>query len=168
MSFLHLALTLLFGNPRAAYLARVAAAVAAMCPCAPADAVCEGHHARASYAIAIVATEQPDTDEAAALLLGTMAHETGGRTDVEMGGGPAVSVWQLEVRRSERAALLADPVAAARQALRAARACKSSLMSYAGGDWTCHGDAATCARVDTAAAELRHYVARARSVLAAH
>ncbi len=161
-------LTFLFGAPRAILYARVLAAICHLCPCQPLDAACDTHHHRAAHAITTVAAGERDPDEAAALLLGAGAHETGFHTEVEVGGGPAVSYFQVEVPPALRAAMLADPVAAAHVALRAARPCGGSMMAYAGGTCTCSGAAATCAHVAAVAAELHHYVARARTVLAAH
>jgi hypothetical protein len=137
-------LTFLFGSPRAALFVRVLGALGAMCPCAPEDAACPARHELASAAI--VGASESDSD--AALLLGTLAHETCARTMVQV-RGPAVSWWQLEVHRRERAALLNDPFLAARRALGIAR---GGMGAYACGDGR---------RCPDAAAELRRYVERA-------
>ncbi len=162
---LDLILRILFGDPRAIFFANVFGALGAICPCRAPEATperiaCEAQHQRAASVIAVVALDDGDPDEAAVLLLGLGAHETGFRTMVQV-RGPAVSWWQLEVPRAQRAELLADPFAAARRALRAARGCRGSLRGYATG--RCDGGGAEGER---AAAELRHYVARARRYLA--
>jgi hypothetical protein len=144
-------LALLFGSPEAAFAARVRHAVDALCPChRDPRPGCEATHARATAAIAVVALDARDPEEAAARLLGTMAHETCARHERQLGGGPAIGWWQLEVPARERAALLADPVAAARVAL-----------SRAGGDLSAYAGAP-----GQTAAELRRYVASARYALA--
>lgn len=161
MNILRLLLLAFFGDPRAVMFARVLAAIGRLCPCPPGDNVCELHHERAAAAIAQVATDDDDPDGAAVLLIGAGAHETGFRTEREMGGGRAVSFWQVEVPRSRRAAMLADPAAAAHQALRAARACGGTMRAYACGSCNC-GDGG---RGEQAAAELRRYVNSARHAL---
>lgn len=154
-------LVLLFGSPPAIFLARVLGALAVLCPCQAGYQACDAHHLRAGRAIAVVAAGEPDPDEAAARLLGAGAHETGFRVELQAQGGRAITYWQLEVRRADRAALLADPVAAARLALRIARACGGSMVGYAGG--RCEGGP----EVQQTAADLRRYVAAARLALAA-
>jgi hypothetical protein len=145
---LALLLTLLFGAPADVLAARVLSAVDRMCPCAHDPSPrCPGVHARAAHAIATVAVDARDPDDAAARLVGVGAHETCYRTERQANGGPAVTVWQLEVKRSERAALLADPVAAARLALSRA----GDLRGYAG-----------CREGCQAARELAAYVSAAR------
>jgi len=146
---LYTILVLLFGDPRAIMAARVLSTLAVLCPCAPADDGCHPRHVTVARTIAIVAEDEGD----AALLLGIGAHETGFRVLVQARGGPAVSWWQLEVPRRDRAALLADPVAAARRALGIAR--------RGFGTYAC-GNPHRCA---DAAAELRRYVEHARGVL---
>ncbi len=144
-------LTILFGSPRAILAARVLQALGALCPC-HGDAGCEAVHRRAAAAIATAADGTCNPDEAAARLLGTGAHETGFRVVLQV-HGPAVTWWQLEVPRRERLQLLVDPVAAARLALQRAG---GDLTGYAG-----------CPQGCAAAAELRRYVAAARTQLAA-
>lgn len=150
-------LTFFFGSPLAILVARVASALCFLCPCAPTDLACEAVHQRVVYTVSVVAIEQRDPDEAAALLLGTAAHETGFKVELQANGGPAVSWWQIEVFRRDRAALLANPVAAARLALSRARACGGTMRGYAWGK---------CSIADPfheqAAAELRHTVQSAR------
>lgn len=132
MSTLALLLTFAFGSPHAAFRARIADALAWLCPCAPSDAPCFTAHARVARAVAIVASEAPDPEHAAALLIGLCAHE--GRCVAErQTHGPARTFWMLEVPRAQRAALEADDVAAARLALRRARGCGGSLVGYAWG-----------------------------------
>lgn len=132
-------LVLLFGDPRAAFFSRVLSALTALCPGAPVEA---------AKAIAVVAYEASDTDRAAVLLLAAGAHETCFRTLYQV-RGPAVSWWQLEVLERERAALVADPLAAARRALGIAR---KGWGAYACGDFR---------KCPEAAAELRQYEAAA-------
>ncbi len=146
------ALVFLFGSPLSVLFARVLSTLAALCPC-HGDTACEATHRRAASAIAIVAIDARDPDEAAARLLGCGAHETGFRVERQANGGRAVTWWQIEVRRNEREALLADPIAAARLALRRAG---GNLSAYAGCEQDC----------DTAR-DLRRYVASARAQLAA-
>jgi hypothetical protein len=133
---LRLVLLFLFGDPRLALCLRVLAAVTRLCPCAAGDALCERLHRESASAIALVAYDAPDTERAAALLVGAGTHETCFRVERQAAHGPAVTVWQLEVPRGERAALLADPVRAARLALRTAR---SGWRSYACGSPGCGG-----------------------------
>lgn len=140
-----------------AFAVRILLALSRLTPCAPGDAACPGIHARVACVIATVASESADPEHATALLLGIGAHETGFRTERQANGGPAVSFWQIEVPPAQRAALLADPIAAARLALLRARGCGGSLRAYATG--SCHGGGQEGAR---AAAELRRYVASAR------
>jgi len=154
---IRLALLFLFGDPRMAFALRVLAAITRLCPCAPADELCDRLHRQSAAAIAIVALEQPDTERAAALLVGAGVHESCFRVERQILGwlpdgspiyGPAVTSYQLEVRPAERPALLADPVAAARLALRAARA---GWRSYACGSPGCGGDAGARAAAELAA-----------------
>lgn len=154
---LRLLVAILFGSPRAMFAARILAAMHALAPCS--DAACVAHHERAASAIAYVSAEDRDPEDAAARLLGVGVHETGFRTDREAHGGPAVTWFQLEVPRRERAALLADPVAAARLALRRSRTCGGNLACYASG---------TPGRGGEVGRELARYVASARFALAAH
>lgn len=154
---LELVLTFFFGSPRAILAARIFGAMASLCPCAPADAACEARHARATTAIVVVASADRDPEDAAGMLLGLAAHETCFRVEHQANGGPAVTWWQIEVSRRQRPALLADPVLAARTALRIARSSRD-LSTYAGRPIG-HGG--------RAAAELRHYVQIARWALAA-
>lgn len=153
-------LTILFGDVRSNFLVRVFVAMNHLCPCPSAETACAAHHWRAAVAITDVALDDDDPDEAAALMLGTGAHETGFRRVTELHGGPAVSYWQLEVPRPQRQAFLDDPVKAARQALRVARTCRGSMRAYATG--TCNGGGDAGAAV---AAALRRYVLAARLAL---
>lgn len=139
----------LFGDPRAVLFARTLAALAILCPCAPDDAACPSRHQTVAAVIATVATEADDPERAAVLLLAAGAHETRFRTMRQV-QGPAVTWWQLEVLERERAALLADPVAAARRAL--------GIALRGWGTYAC-GDARRC---PDAAAELRRYEMAAR------
>ena len=95
-----------------------------------ADLACPGHHQRAAVAITLVAEGDRDPEDAAALLLGVGAHETGFRTERQV-RGPAVTWFQLEVPVRERAALLADPALAAQRALHIAR---GGMAAYAGAE----------------------------------
>lgn len=144
------AFSFLFGPPRTIALLRILAALSRLCPCPATDAACPAHHQRAAAAIVLVVEDDRDPEDAAALLLGTGAHETGFRTEHQV-KGPGVTYWQHEVPVRERAALLADVVLAARRALRIAR---SGMAAYAG----CEGRTAE---------ELRRYVWSARWALAA-
>ena len=130
---------------------RVLLALSRLVPCAPGDSLCPGTHARAAVVIATAASESADPEHAVALLLGIGAHETGFRTERQAEGGPAVTWWQLEVPPAQRAALLADPIAAARLALLRARLC--GLRAYACGRCDCG---------ESAAKELWRYVVSAR------
>lgn len=145
-----LVLLFFFGPPRLAMALRVLGALTRLCPCAPGDGLCQELHREAAAGIAAVALERPSPEHEAALLVGVAVHETCARVEHQAHGGPAVTVYQLEVRPQERAALLADPVLAARTALRAAGGCGGSLQSYATG--TCSGGGEAGARK---AAELR-------------
>jgi hypothetical protein len=131
------------------YLAALAM-LAGLAPCS-ADA-CHEHHVRAAWAIAVVASTEADPREAAAMLAGIAAHETGAATERQR-GGPAVSYFGLEVHPSERAALLADPIAAARRALGIAR---RGWSVYACGRRRCD------ARHEASAAQLARCVESAR------
>lgn len=151
-----------------ALYARVLVALAVVCPCPASDAGCPGVHARTAGAVALVALADRDPDDAAARLVGAACHETEARTEVQRGGGPAVSAFQLEVRgrdaaetRALRAVYLADPVLSAGRALSIARACGGSMESYAHG--SCRGG--THLQRGRAAA-LRRSVWRARVALA--
>lgn len=137
--------------PMFAFAVRILLALSRIVPCAPGDAACPGIHARAACVIATVASESRSPEDAAALLLGIGAHETGFRTERQAKGGPAVSWFQVEVSPRERAALLADPIAAARLALLRARRC--GLRAYACGRCDCG---------ESAAKDLRRYVVNAR------
>jgi hypothetical protein len=110
--------------------------------------MCAEHHARAAAAIAHVAARDERPEDAAIRLIAACAHETRCRFIPQLGGGPAIGAWQLEVPRSQRAALEADDVAQARQALRAART-----------GWQAYGCGGECPEM---AAELERYEARAR------
>lgn len=153
------ALLVLFGDPRLALALRVLAALGRLCPCQPTDDLCDRLHRETAAAVAIVASEQRAPEATAALLVGLAVHESCARVEHQILGwrpdgspilGPAVTVFQLEVPARERGALLADSVAAARLALRAAGGCGGSLRGYATG--SCHGGGERGARV---AAELR-------------
>lgn len=151
---LHL-LAFLFGSPHAIFTARVLAALAWLCPC-HGDAECEAAHRRVARAVAVVASEARHPDHAAAMLLGACAHE--GACKIErQDGGPAVTFWHLEVPRAQRAALLADDVAAARLAL-----------SRAGGTWRAYacGHERCDAEHEASAAGLRACERSARMALA--
>jgi len=123
---------------RAVLLARIAHALAFTC--------------RATAPLPALVIEQVTHTEAspldaAAKLIGAGCHETRFVTMLQV-RGPAVTWWQLEVRRSERAALLADPVAAARRALSLAR---GGWEAYACGLRDCYEAATSLRRAEMTA-----------------
>lgn len=157
---LALVLSLLFGHPSAVFRARIAAAMATLCPCRD-NLVCEAQHARAATVIATVAEEDADPEDAAALLLGTGAHETRFEVVLQARGGPGRGWWQATVAERDREAILADPAVGARWALRAARGCRGgSLRAFAWGGCEVGSEAQ-----ERTAAELRAAVVRARWAL---
>lgn len=117
----------------AIFLARVLGVMLAICPCAPKERNCQANRAEAAAVITFVALDDADPVAAAGILLGTAKHETGFQTEVQNRGGPARSFWQVEVRKAERAEMLADRYKAARHALRIARTCRGSYLGYASG-----------------------------------
>lgn len=78
------------------------------------------------------------------------------RVKRQMRGGPAVTWWQIEAKRAEREALLADDIAAAWLALRIARTCRGDFTGYASGH---------CGGAPEAAASLRRAMLTARAGL---
>lgn len=158
------ALLLLFGRPETSLVARARGGIERVCPCRGDVVTCDARHELAASVIGHVAAEDEDPGEALALLIGTGCHETRFSTEMQVGGGPARSWWQLEPtaptrtgREAQAAAWLDDPVLAARVALSRARTCGGSLRGYAWGK--CGQGSAEQERV---AAELRRYVGAAR------
>ncbi len=152
-TWLRVALLLLLGSPEAALQARAAHGIESMCRCLPADTACPATHRLAAHVLAAVAADDPDPDEALALDLGLIAHESCFRYVRQIGGGPARGWPQLEPtahtragRAAQQAAWVADPVLAATDALRVAR---RGLLGYGGGS-------------PEMAVELARWVARAR------
>jgi hypothetical protein len=88
-------------------LIRILCALARLCPCPPGDGACEAHHARAAAVMALALEDDADAAGGEELLLACGCHETGFRVELQAAHGPAVTWWQLEVPRRERAALLA-------------------------------------------------------------
>lgn len=153
-----LALTLLFGSPRALFEARVADTMSKLCPCTAEDGACAAKHARYAGVIATTAWRDKYPDDAAARLLGTAAHETCFRTETQV-RGPAVTVWQIEERDPvKRADFLREPLRAAERALHIAQGCDGGMRGYATG--TCFGGGARGAEV---AGQLRACVESARA-----
>lgn len=151
--------TFAFGSPKSIFLARVLATLTQIAPCASHDATCESLHRRVAIAVTEVSWSDKDPVDAASRLLGACRHET--RCGVEhQHHGPAVTVYQLEGSRADRAAWLADDVLAATVALGRARTCGGSFRAYATGK--CNGGGKRGAKK---AAELRASTAHARRVL---
>ncbi len=141
----------------AIYFAWVLRVVGALSPCPAGDADCARQHVEAAQVIAQVALADAHPEDALARLSGAAAHETEVRTRVQARGGPAVCWWQVEVPKSQRAALLADDLACAFLALQRARTCGGSMVAYAGGRcW------AKSKRVAEVAQQLRSCVESAR------
>lgn len=155
---LELFLTLVIGDWRSVFFARVLSVLNAIAPCPTVDLACEAMHRRAAAVITTVALEEEDPQRAADILSGAGGHETGFRTKHQVHGS-AVTWWQLDGLHSdeEREHYLADDLAAGRRALEIARGCGGSMIGYASG-----GCRSKVPRVLEAASQLRACIESAR------